>query len=330
MCFSMTLCNQEIGARSQAGIIGRHQRTLITPRDMLFVAFVGVTIIGLWTDLQNLASLSVHNDEYSHTFLIPLMSLALLFFERKKVFRETHYSIGPGALVLLGGVTLAGFARVYSTGLGADSYLFLRIVSLVILWMGGFVVCYGAQAFRFGAFPLLFNLLMIPLPGSVMEKPIVLVQHGSAEVLNLFYKFSGVPYFREGMNFSLTGLDLAVARECSGIHSTLALFMASLVGGHFSLKSAKARFLLTLSIFPIVSLTNGFRIFILSMLAVYVDSGFFRGNLHKRGGVLFFLAGLMILAFLARLLRTRERAKQRSVRLAQEVEVPGRAAVARH
>ena len=74
---------------------------------------------------------------------------------------------------------------------------------------------------------------MVPLPDSVMEKPIVLVQHGSAEVLSLFYELAGVPFFREGMTFSLTGLDLEVARQCSGIHSTLALFIASLVGGHF-------------------------------------------------------------------------------------------------
>jgi exosortase/archaeosortase family protein len=87
----------------------------------------------------------------------------------------------------------------------------------------------------------------------------------------------------------------------------------------FYLKSGRARLFLTLVVFPIVSLTNGFRIFLLSLLAVHVDAGFFKGNLHRRGGVLFFLAGLTILACLARLLRSHERAKQHSVLLAGEV-----------
>jgi exosortase len=309
----MIFFDHDIGAKSQAGMFGREKRTLIRPRDLLFVLFVVASLIGLWTPLKNLAILSQQSEEYSHTVLIPLMSLGLLYLERKKVFRETHYSFGLGALVLVGGITLACFGREYSAQLSQDSYLFLSITSLVILWMGGFVFCYGARAFCSGVFPLLFNLLMVPLPDSVMEKPIVLVQHGSAEVLSLFYELAGVPFFREGMTFSLTGLDLEVARQCSGIHSTVALFIASLVGGHFYLKSGRARFFLILSAFPTVSLTNGFRIFILSLLAVHVDSGFLRGNLHRRGGVLFFLAGLTILACLARLLRSRERAKQQSV-----------------
>src|SRR5215471_11409140 len=115
------------------------------------------------------------------------MSLALLYLERKKVFPETHYSFGLGSLVLVAGITLDCLGREYSAHLSEDRYLFLRMMSLVILWMGGFVFCYGARAFRSAAFPLLFNLLMVPLPASVMEKPIILVQHGSAAVLNLFY-----------------------------------------------------------------------------------------------------------------------------------------------
>ncbi len=231
--------------------------------------------------------------------------------------------------MLAGGITLDCFAREYSARLSEDSYLFLSIVSLVVLWMGGFVFCYGARAFRSGAFPLLFSLLMVPLPRSVMDKSIVLVQHGSAEVLHLFYKLTGVPFFRDGMNFSLAGLDLEVARQCSGIHSALALFIASLVGGYFCLESGRSRLLLTLCVLPIVSLTNGFRLFILSLLAVYVNPGFFKGNLHRRGGVLFFLAGLTILACLARFLRSREGAQQHSARLAGEVDVLGGATVER-
>src|SRR5215469_8348060 len=102
----MTFSDHDIGAQTQTGIFGREKRTLITPRNLLFVLFVIASVIGLWTPLQNLVSLSRQHDEYSHTVLIPLMSLALLYLERKKVFPETHYSFGLGSLVLVAGITL--------------------------------------------------------------------------------------------------------------------------------------------------------------------------------------------------------------------------------
>jgi len=112
------------------------------------------------------------------------------------------------------------------------------------------------------------------------------------------------------MRFSLPGLDMEVATQCSGIHSSLALFVLSLLLGHFYLKSGWKKTVLSLSVFPIISLTNGFRIFTVSWLSAYVDMSFMKGDLHRKGGVLFFLLGLMLLACLVQLLRIGERGKQ--------------------
>jgi hypothetical protein len=47
--------------------------------------------------------------------------------------------------------------------------------------------------------------------------------------------------------------------------------------------------------------------FALATLAVYVDMSFFHGNLHHRGGSLFFALALVILAGVTKLLRGRWR-----------------------
>jgi len=194
--------------------------------------------------------------------------------------------------------------------LSQGNYLFLKILSVVTLWIGGFVLCYGTQAFRDRGFPLRFSLLMVPLPHSLMDKPIQIIRHGSAEVASLFFTLTGVPVFRDGLRFALPGLDMEVATQCSGIHSSLALFVLSLLLGHFYLKSGWKKIALSLSVFPIISLTNGFRIFAISCLSAYVDMSFMKGDLHRKGGILFFLFGLMLLAVLVQLLRIRERRKQ--------------------
>jgi len=42
-------------------------------------------------------------------------------------------------------------------------------------------------------------------------------------------------------------------------------------------------------------LKNGIRIVTLSLLAVYVDPNFLFGTLHRDGGIVFFLLGLLLL-----------------------------------
>jgi len=56
-----------------------------------------------------------------------------------------------------------------------------------------------------------------------------------------------------------------------------------------------------LAAIPLSIAKNGFRIFMLSVLAVYVDPSFLHGWLHHQGGIVFFLvflAGLFALLWL--------------------------------
>jgi exosortase len=106
--------------------------------------------------------------------------------------------------------------------------------------------------------------------------------------------------------FSLPGISIEVAKECSGIHSTLALFIVSLLAGHLFLSSGWKKFVLVLFALPIVCVTNGLRIAVLTLLAVYVDSSFMYGSLHRGGGIGFFLLALLFLSAILHLLRKGE------------------------
>ena len=45
----------------------------------------------------------------------------------------------------------------------------------------------------------------------------------------------------------------------------------------------------------VMIIKNGIRIVTLTLLANYVDPGFLYGNLHREGGVVFFMIGLLLL-----------------------------------
>lgn len=293
---------QEVESRSEVHSLHSLGTSLASKRNLLFVLLFVGSLVAFLTPLVHLASLALQNVEYNHILLIPFVSLTLLYLGRQRIFADAGYSWGLGALLLLLGIVGDWSSTEYSARLAPDSDLFLRILSLVAVWIAAFILCYGIRAFRSGAFPLLFTLLIVPIPGSIMEKPIVLVQHGSAEVASLLFVVTHVPVFREGMRFSLPGLDIEVAIQCSGIHSTLALLIASLLVGYFWLKTGWKRAVLVLFVLPIVCFTNGLRIFTISVLSAYVNPIFLEGNLHRRGGVLFFVLALFLLAGVNKLL----------------------------
>jgi exosortase len=300
----------EISIPPDVSRIGRGR--LVSPRNLLLASLLVISILVFLAPLWSLLALCISSAEYSYIALIPFVTLCLFFIERRRIFRQVHYSPGVGTFLILAGIAVASAGAFYSSRLGAGSELFLRILGLVVIWIGSFALCYGSDAARAGLFALLFTLLFVPFPHVVMAKPIVAIQHGSANVASFLFSLSGVPVFRSGLTFALPRLTVIVATECSGIHSATALFIATILVGHFFLKPAWQKGFLVLLVFPIISFTNGLRVFILSTLANYVDIGFMSGNLHRKGGIFFFALALLILALVTRLLRVLSRARKTS------------------
>ena len=131
-------------------------------------------------------------------------------------------------------------------------------------------------------------------------------QYTSAELAFRFIDWSGTAVFREGLVFTMPGLSVSVAPECSGIRSSFVLFITSLLAGHLFLRSAWHRVLLALFVIPLGIVRNAFRVFVLSMLTVHVDPWYIDSPLHHRGGPIFFALSLVPFFLVLVWLRRRE------------------------
>ena len=87
------------------------------------------------------------------------------------------------------------------------------------------------------AFPFAFLIFMVPLPDSVVDWLETASKLASAEAAALFFSISGTPVLRDGTLFQLPGIVIQVAQECSGIRSSLVLFITSLLASYLFLKS---------------------------------------------------------------------------------------------
>jgi exosortase len=266
-----------------------------------------LTLAAFWAPLSTLIRLSFQREEYSHILLLPLVSASLFFLERRRIFShvETRWAAGSGLLVA--GVLFYWFGRNLAAAASQNDQLAIAIFSVVIIWVGCFVLCYGLRAFRAGLFPLLFLFWMVPIPDFLLDRIIVWLQVASAEVSYAVFLLVGVPIFRTGFVFELPGVSIEVARECSGIRSSLAMLITSLLAGHLFLRSGWTKAVLALATLPLLVVKNGIRIVSLTLLSIYVDPGFLTGRLHRSGGFLFFLIALMLLALALRLLQKSEK-----------------------
>jgi exosortase/archaeosortase family protein len=125
---------------------------------------------------------------------------------------------------------------------------------------------------------------------------------------------SGTPiYARGNMAFQLPGMTINVAPECSGLHSSLALFITSLLAGFIFLRSTWTRTILCLAVIPLGIIRNAFRIFAIGELCVHIGPQMIDSYIHRTGGWMFFLVSLgpffLILFLFLRGRSARERAQ---------------------
>ena len=264
-------------------------------RHASFVTFVVLSGLIFYNTLTALVRYSLQDESSSHIILIPLISFFLLYIERQRIFSITRASIATGIGLALGGVILHWLAGRGPFPQDGNWPLSLETLSLVLVWVGGFILSYGFAAFRAAMFPLLFLLLMVPLPDVLLDRIIHALQEGSTEGAYLIFQAVGTPVSRNGFLLSLPGVTIEVAKECSSIRSSIALLITCLLAAHMYLRSAwKIAVLLVLGLLLSV-VKNAIRIATLTLLSIYVDPSFLTGRLHHEGGFVFFFLALLLL-----------------------------------
>lgn len=273
-----------------------NQLIYLTKRNLFFLIFSLITVIIFYSPLIELVSMSSKSELYSHILLIPLISGYFFYGKRKEVISLAKYSFAPGAVISLAGIIIYFYVLNKLTGLNSNDFMSLKIYSLLLFWAGGFILFYGLKSLRIAIFPVLFLFLFAPIPSIVVEKFIFFLQILSTEATYLLFKITGIPVLREGFTFHLPGLSIEVAKQCSGIRSSLALIITSLIAGEFFLKTRWKKLVLVLCVIPITIFKNGLRISVLSLLGVYVDPRILGSQLHRSGGIPFFIFALILMA----------------------------------
>lgn len=275
-----------------------------------FALLTIILVSGFSVPFYHLARFAAGSELYSYILLIPWVSAYLAWLKRKALPPCSRIMFLPAVALGFGGLSvLAGYllARHAGFNLTEEDYLFCMMSAFFLLFFGGCWLCLGSDLVRALAFPIGFLIFMIPMPTAILVKIETFLQHGSAWVAQGFFELSGATFFRSGLVFHLPGINLEVAPECSGIHSSLVLFITSSVASYFFLRTPWKRALFVLAVIPLALLRNGFRVFVIGELCTHIGPQMIDSPIHHRGGPLFFALSLIPFFLLLFFLRKSER-----------------------
>jgi exosortase C (VPDSG-CTERM-specific) len=267
-------------------------------RIWLFALFTLLLLCCFSRPIYNLVRFAVHSHLYSHIILIPFISLYLIWINRHQLVLDAWPSRKLALTFITGaGIVAIAFSLRASGGIQTQDYLAaVNLAFLTILWAGCLFI-FGITSLRAVIFPLLFLLFIVPFPMSLERHLETFFQVSSAAAAHVFFQISGTPVLQQGTAFQLPGFSFEVAPECSGIHSSMVLFITGFVAGHLLLRNLWAKAFLVLFVVPLAIIRNGIRIFIIGQLCVHVGPDMIHSYIHRRGGPIFF-AGSLIPFFL--------------------------------
>ncbi len=263
-------------------------------RPWVFLAGWIITGTLLATPLRATFALAAAHEWYSQILLVVPVSLGLIAFNSQKTLRNQRTKSGLALVALLG--FTAWLSYPWPSTATPDGGLWLPMLILAAIWISLFYAWHGAEAVGEATFPLGFLLLLAPVPAGWMEQVVYFLQQNSVRATEFLFLLVGIPAERHGFVFDLPGLTIEVAEECSGIHSAIALFLASMIAAHLVLRTPWKQVVFALIAVPVAILKNAIRIVVISGLSVYWDPDIIDGPLHHQGGPIFALVGLALLA----------------------------------
>jgi exosortase len=236
--------------------------------------------------LSSLVRQWASDDNYSHGFFV--LPLAAWFaWERRAALAGAMPQ--PSAIGLL---VVIGSLMVWAAGL-LGSELFLTRVSMIGVAAGTVLFLWGWRHLRILAFPILFLLLMIPLPSIVFNQIAFPLQLFASRVGESVIAAAGIPVLREGNVLHLPGNTLEVAEACSGIRSLVSLVMLGIVLGYFTGQRTAGRLLLAVAAIPIAIVANAARVAGTALAAEWVSPAAAQGFFHTFSGWLMFVVAFI-------------------------------------
>lgn len=217
------------------------------------------------------------SETFAHAFVVPPIALWLIWRQREPLLRQWPAPAAGWllALVVLGGCWLLGQMMAVNavTQLCATASLIVA-VPLVLGWRATLVIL----------FPLLYLFFAVPI-GEFMIPPLM---QSTADFTVAALRLSGVPVYREGLQFVIPSGNWSVVEACSGVRYLMASFMVGSLFAYLNYRSQWRRLVFCIVSLLVPVLANWVRAYMIVMLGHLSSNRIAAGADHLIYGWVFF------------------------------------------
>ena len=205
-----------------------------------FVLATFVLALCFAVPLYDLARFAATSEFHSYILLMPFISAYLVWLKKGSFPICSQPARKTTSVFLMAGmVALIAYWLFLRSRLKLmeDDYLAVMMVSFLLFFVGVCGLFLGKEMLRSTVFPLGLLIFMVPIPAFAMPTIDAFLQYGSADAAQGFFTLADTPFLRSGLTFQLPGIfPIQVARECSGIQSSMVLLITGLVAGYLFLR----------------------------------------------------------------------------------------------
>ncbi len=233
---------------------------------------------------------------YSHGFLVPLISGYLIWRKRRELsqIEISRDNLGLGIIALA--------MILFILGNAASEYFTARF-SLVVAIFGLILHQFGRRMIRRTWFELVFLCFMIPIPYVIYFSATFPMQLLASKVSVAMLDLIGMPALRQGNIIHLPEQSLEVAEACSGLRSIISLLAMGAIYAYLTQKHFWSKVVLFLVTIPIAILGNIVRVFITSIIVYTLNINVTDEPMHTIMGASVFVVAFILLVISGAVLR---------------------------
>ena len=233
---------------------------------------------------------SLKDSYYSHGYLIPFVSLYLIYIKREKI-KTIEISSSPLGL----GIVITAFA-IHIFAVMSDIN-FISGFSIFFFIIGCVLYLFGKKVARELAFPLGFLLFLFPIPDNFINFIALPSKNLATHIALIIIDWFDIPYFREGFIINLADTSLVVGTPCNGMKSMISFAAIGVLAVYIINPGLIKNIVIMACIYPLSILINGCRIALLIYIAdkYGIEKASPESFIHDLSGLIVFFIGLIIL-----------------------------------
>ena len=253
-------------------------------------AFPALVLLVAWTLFLYLdtavamVTIWSRSETFTHGFLVPPIVLWLVWRKRQVISALT-----PKPMI---GVFLfaAGVAFVWLLGdlVAVNAVTQLTLVALLVLTVPAVL---GLAVTRLIIFPLGFLFFCVPIGDFLMPQ----LMEWTANFTVLALRLSGIPVYREGLQFVIPSGNWSVVEACSGVRYLIASLTVGTLFAYLNYQSTQRRVMFVIVSILVPVFANWLRAYMIVMLGHLSSNKLAAGVDHLVYGWLFFGVVIMLM-----------------------------------